>query len=261
VRRVKVVVTKVRKNKHVEARRAWKKFGDCQGSAPGVDPSVTIASYDDVTIERKKKIGEDEPAADPWKALAAPSNNQMVCRLCGAVGEHMFLKCPKRKTMNQADIDAKVNGGAAPSEPGQSSSSSSGLGGSLGSLGSGSAAGAAAGGKYVAPRMRAGAAAGGSSMSGGDSVGGAPRDEFPTLRVTNLSEEAEEDDIRDLFSNFGRVNRCFIGRDRDTGRSKGFAYVSFYVHGEAQTAMEKLNGYGYDNLILRIDWAEKRKPM
>jgi translation initiation factor 3 subunit G len=35
---------------------------------------------------------------------------------------------------------------------------------------------------------------------------------MPTLRVTNLSEDAEEDDLRDIFSRFGRVTRVYIGR-------------------------------------------------
>ena len=91
--------------------------------------------------------------------------------------------------------------------------------------------------------------------SGGD------RDELPTLRVTNLSEDADENEVRDLFSNYGNVNRCFLVKDRETGRSKGFAFISFYERAHAEKAMKELHGYGYENLILRIDWADKRKPL
>jgi translation initiation factor 3 subunit G len=262
VRKVRVNVTKVLKNKRVEERRLWKKFGECAGQAPGIDTSTTIISIDEVFIERKKKIDEEDAPIDPWKALStliciycfllracnlnsvlsagAPAGGgQMVCRFCGAVNDHLFLKCPKRRTMSQADMDAKVTGGAAPSEGPVSAKPSS---------------SAPAPGKYVAPGMRNGGGAGASAGATQQS-----RDEFPSLRVANLSEEATEDDIRDLFSNFGRVARCFIGRDRETRRSKGFAYVSFYTHSDAQLAIDKLNGFGYDNLILRVDWADSRK--
>ncbi len=67
--------------------------------------------------------------------------------------------------------------------------------------------------------MRAGARGAGESMR---RPGGA-RDDLPTLRVSNLSQDASDSDVRDLFSRFGRVERVYIGRDRDTRVGKGFA--------------------------------------
>ena len=66
-------------------------------------------------------------------------------------------------------------------------------------------------GKYVPPSMRAGAGRG-----AGESMGrpGAGRDELPTLRVTNVSEDTTDQDLRELFSVFGRVIRVYIGRDQ-----------------------------------------------
>lgn len=84
---------------------------------------------------------------------------------------------------------------------------------------------------------------------------GGNRDDLPTLRVTNISEDTQENDLRELFGNFGRVARVYVGRDRETGAGKGFAFVSFEDRSVAQKAMEKVHGKGYDNLILSVQWS------
>jgi translation initiation factor 3 subunit G len=110
------------------------------------------------------------------------------------------------------------------------------------------------GGKYVPPSMRFGAGRG-----AGESMGrpGGSRDDLPTLRVTNISEDTQENDLRELFGGFGRVARVYVGRDRETGAGKGFAFVSFEDRANAQKAMEKVHGKGYDNLILSVQWSRK----
>jgi len=92
-------------------------------------------------------------------------------------------------------------------------------------------------GKYVPPSMRAGAGRVGESMN-------RPREDLPTLRVTNVSEDANEDDLRELFSRFGRVHRVYIGRDRETGIGKGYAFVSFEDKVVAEKAMHRIHGMG-----------------
>lgn len=93
-------------------------------------------------------------------------------------------------------------------------------------------------------------------MPGGPG-GPANRDDMPTLRVTNISEDVEENDLRDLFGTFGRVARVYVGRDRETGAGKGFAFVSFEDREVAKKAMDKLHGRGYDNLILSVQWSRE----
>ena len=83
------------------------------------------------------------------------------------------------------------------------------------------------------------------------------RDDLPTLRVTNISEDTQEQDLRDLFSYVGRVARVYVGRDRETGAGRGFAFVSFEDKATAQRAIERMNGRGYDNLILNVAWSRK----
>jgi translation initiation factor 3 subunit G len=100
---------------------------------------------------------------------------------------------------------------------------------------------------------------GGGASRPGESMGrpGGSREDLPTLRVTNISEDTQESDLRELFGTFGRVARVYVGRDRETGIGKGFAFVSFEERAIAQKAMEKLHGKGYDNLILSVQWSRE----
>lgn len=81
-----------------------------------------------------------------------------------------------------------------------------------------------------------------------------------SVRVTNLSEDVTEDDLRELFGAFGQLQRVFIARDRETGESRGFAFVNYGRHEDAARAIAKLDGFGYDNLILSVSWAAPREP-
>ena len=108
--------------------------------------------------------------------------------------------------------------------------------------------------KYVPPSMR--------NRGPGESMGrpGGSRDDLPTLRVTNISEDTQENDLRDLFGTFGRVARVYVGRDRETGIGKGFAFISFEDKSTAQKAMDKMHGRGYDSLILNVQWSRTCLP-
>lgn len=68
------------------------------------------------------------------------------------------------------------------------------------------------------------------------------RDDLATLRVTNVSEFAEEQDLRDMFERFGRVTRVFLAKDKETGRAKGFAFISYMDRADAARACEKMDG-------------------
>lgn len=57
-----------------------------------------------------------------------------------------------------------------------------------------------------------------------------------------MSEFAEEQDLRDMFERWGRVTRVFLAKDRDTGRAKGFAFVSYADRADAARACEKMDG-------------------
>jgi len=155
------------------------------------------------------------------------------CRNCGEKG-HWTRMCPKPKRADLPQADYY-------SEEQSSASSASG----------------ATPGAYVPPSRRAGAALPGAP--GGPGRQGPQRDDSAGLRVTNLSDSVTEDDLRDLFGRFGRVVRCYLAKDRVTRESRGFAFIHFETRKEAERAMQALNGHGYDNLILRVDWAQPRE--
>jgi translation initiation factor 3 subunit G len=83
------------------------------------------------------------------------------------------------------------------------------------------------------------------------------RDDLPTLRITSLSTDATDEDLRDLFTPFGTVIRANVVKDRDTRESKGFGFVSFESKKVAEVALAKMNGRGYDSLILSVSWSRK----
>jgi len=81
---------------------------------------------------------------------------------------------------------------------------------------------------------------------------GARDDEDRTVRVSNLSEDVGDADLQDLFTSVGRVERVRIIRNKETNESRGFGFVTFKDSRMAAEAIAKLNGHGYDNLILRV---------
>jgi len=78
-----------------------------------------------------------------------------------------------------------------------------------------------------------------------------------TLRVTNISLETTEDELGDLFSRFGQLTRIKL---MDDYRGNGnFAFISFSSKLDALEAMTKLQGYGLNHSILKIDTAVQKK--
>jgi translation initiation factor 3 subunit G len=102
-------------------------------------------------------------------------------------------------------------------------------------------------GRYIPPNAR------GKSI---ESDYGNRRDDTATIRVTNLSEDTKESDLKDLFSPFGLISRIYLAKNKDTGLSKGFAFINYKRKEDAARAIEKLSGYGYDHLILHVEWAK-----
>lgn len=78
------------------------------------------------------------------------------------------------------------------------------------------------------------------------------------LYVGNLSYETTESDLRTLFAEFGPVASVTLIKDRDTGTSKGFAFVEMETQEAADQARQKLNNSMMNNRALKID--EARPP-
>lgn len=79
------------------------------------------------------------------------------------------------------------------------------------------------------------------------------------IYVGNLAYGSTEDSLRAAFSQFGTVQEVFVVKDRETGRSKGFAFVTMSNDAEAQAAIEGTNGAMVDGRPLRVNEARPRE--
>ncbi|KAF3773601.1 Eukaryotic translation initiation factor 3 subunit G [Nymphaea thermarum] len=235
--KVKIITTsrtrklaKARLSKRALERREWKKFGDAAHS-DGAD-RMTMVSTEEILLERPRAPGskaeETKVAGDPLSAFSKSGAVLMVCRTCGKKGDHWTSKCPYK------DL-APATEGFVDRPPSSETPAP--------------AAGATKG-AYVPPSLRAGAERTGAEMR--------RRNDENSVRVTNLSEDTREPDLLELFRTFGQVSRVYVAVDQKTGISRGFGFVNFVRREDAEKAINKLNGYGYDNLILRVEWATPR---
>ncbi|KAJ5666178.1 uncharacterized protein N7477_008626 [Penicillium maclennaniae] len=229
-RRIKTSVVR----EHVAERRSWPKFGLEKGHPPGPTFDTTSVGENIVfrpSVNWKAQAKEAEKDGGEKGSMKDQLKDKKVkCRICS--GEHFTARCPFKDTM--APVEEPTGGAEGAAEEDKT-----------GTLGQGS-------GGYVPPHMRKGGAAAGEKMGGRFE-----KDDLATLRVTNVSELAEEQEMRDLFERFGRVTRVFLARDRETQRAKGFAFISYADRADAELACDKMDGFGYRHLILRVEFAKR----
>jgi RNA recognition motif-containing protein len=80
------------------------------------------------------------------------------------------------------------------------------------------------------------------------------------LYVGNLSYSSTESQLESLFAEAGEVVEVSVITDRDTGRSKGFAFVEMADEDAAAAAIEMFNGKEFDGRTLNVAEARPRKP-
>uniref|UniRef100_A0A3P9LRS6 Eukaryotic translation initiation factor 3 subunit G n=1 Tax=Oryzias latipes TaxID=8090 RepID=A0A3P9LRS6_ORYLA len=160
------------------------------------------------------------------------------CRICK--GDHWTTRCPYKDTLGPMQKELAEQLGlstgdkekpAAEPEPAQPAQSKTG--------------------KYVPPSLRDGGRGRGESMQPNRRA-----DDNATIRVTNLSEDTRETDLQELFRPFGSISRIYLAKDKNTGQSKGFAFISFHRREDAARAIAGVSGFGYDHLILNVEWAK-----
>lgn len=78
------------------------------------------------------------------------------------------------------------------------------------------------------------------------------------LYVGNLPWSSSEDDVRQMFEAIGPVESVALITDRETGRSRGFAFVDMSDE-DAKTAISDLNGQDVDGRQLRVNEAQERQ--
>src|ERR1051326_8319897 len=76
--------------------------------------------------------------------------------------------------------------------------------------------------------------------------------------VGNLSFDSTEESVRALFERYGAVNSARIMTDRETGRSRGFAFVEMENEAEADQAIQALNGYKREGRALNVNEARPK---
>ncbi|MDJ1177687.1 RNA-binding protein [Roseofilum sp. BLCC_M91] len=80
-----------------------------------------------------------------------------------------------------------------------------------------------------------------------------------TVYIGNLSFQAEEEDLREIFQDYGTVTNVFLPTDRDTGKKRGFAFVDMSSEDEEQQAIETLDGAEWMGRVIKVNKAKPRE--
>ncbi|XP_055520172.1 eukaryotic translation initiation factor 3 subunit G [Leucoraja erinacea] len=223
-------------SKAVARRKNWKKFGTSEYDSTGPNVATTTVSDDVYMTFITSK--EDLCCTEEEDPMAKLKGQKIVsCRICK--GDHWTTRCPYKDTLGpmQKELaeqlglttaDKEKGSDPEPVQPAQSKT-----------------------GKYVPPSLRDGANRRGESMQTNRRA-----DDNATIRVTNLSEDTRETDLQELFRPFGSISRIYLAKDKNTGQSKGFAFISFHRREDAARAIAGVSGFGYDHLILNVEWAK-----
>jgi RNA recognition motif-containing protein len=81
-----------------------------------------------------------------------------------------------------------------------------------------------------------------------------------TIYVGNLSFQATEEDVREVFGDYGTVSRVSLPMDRESGRKRGFAFVDLSSDAEEDKAIAELDGAEWMGRDLKVNKAKPRDP-
>ncbi|MBE9138023.1 RNA-binding protein [Nodosilinea sp. LEGE 07088] len=85
-----------------------------------------------------------------------------------------------------------------------------------------------------------------------------PSSQRKTIYVGNLSFDATEGDVKEVFSAYGKVWKVSLPKDRETGRSRGFAFVEMERSSDADAAIEALDSAEWMGREIRVNAARPR---
>jgi heterogeneous nuclear ribonucleoprotein A1/A3 len=80
------------------------------------------------------------------------------------------------------------------------------------------------------------------------------------LFVGGISWNTSEEGLREAFAQYGEVTEATIVTDRQTGRSRGFGFVTFADDASADSARDGLDGTSLDGRTIKVDEARERAP-
>jgi RNA recognition motif-containing protein len=79
------------------------------------------------------------------------------------------------------------------------------------------------------------------------------------IYVGNLDYGLQENELEDIFREYGEVSSVKIIKDKYTGKAKGFGFIEMPDDGEANTAIEELNGKELNGRQMKVNKARPRK--
>ena len=80
------------------------------------------------------------------------------------------------------------------------------------------------------------------------------------LFVGGLSWDTTNDGLRQAFASYGEITEAKVITDRDTGRSRGFGFVTFAQDDDAKTAISKMDGTNLDGKTIKVNEAQEKSP-
>ncbi|CAK0894720.1 unnamed protein product, partial [Prorocentrum cordatum] len=79
------------------------------------------------------------------------------------------------------------------------------------------------------------------------------------LSVSNLSRNVNQEHLKEIFGNYGKVKDATLAIDKVVGLPKGYAYVEFSSEREADSAVSHLHGGQIDGNVIKVEWQDQRK--
>ena len=210
VRVVKVTKKTTKMHKGVLERRKWPKFGEVKGNKPGFQglgytDGHTCLDASDQTLDMTPKL------------VVAEEANESATRAFEKMNVTSFEAWrPKQRGEGEMLDEGAGRFGAGGGD--LSGLGGGGGGGGLAALAAAQEAKIGGGGSgYVPPSMRNADGTRNEAL-----VGAMPeRDDSCTVRVSNLSEDVKDQDLRELFRRFGAIQRIYLAKDRETQQSRG----------------------------------------
>ena len=80
------------------------------------------------------------------------------------------------------------------------------------------------------------------------------------LFVGGLSWDTTDDGLRQAFASYGEITEAKVITERDSGRSRGFGFVTFAQDDDAKTAISKMDGTSLDGKIIKVNEAQEKSP-